>query len=208
MRFSLRTLLVVFVIVGLALATMVSTWRLQQAEREIERIRNAYGAGGPNRYRMNLVGEFGPYFSKRSNFQIIRLDEPAEYRLALNFYDGATRQGRQETVPLTEEDHEIAIWQSATQPNQQINIHSLKSLNRVFKYSLHLQRNTALFRYPNSTLDGTIDDGPFLIYAFCPANSHDPPNFQWIDRDEGKLHAWCDKFKTQCVEFKFERLVK
>jgi hypothetical protein len=206
-RFSLRTLLIVFVMVALALATIVSTWRLQRAEREVQRVREIYGVGSPNRYEMTAIGESDLQVNGADSFYLVRLDQPQNFRLQSDFYNGARQKGKQVFIDLHETDYEFALWYSAKPTGSTFHIRPLKGHPTSLTLPLKPAIGDKVYRYPMG-VNSTIDSRPFLIYIFCPADLEDEPNFQWIGQDEQKLKDWCDKYQAKAAYFKFQNIVQ
>lgn len=207
MRFSLRTLLLGFVIVGLALTTLLTTWKLQEAEREIERVWAYYGVGGPNRFEMTAIGEMGLGVKSNNSFNLVRIDAPTEVRLQVHVYDGSSQKAKQDHLELGENDFEFALWYSRKPSGRVFNVRPLKGYTTRFTLPGKPPAEEKVFRYPVG-VNSTMDDLPFLIYIFCPVELADEPNFQWIGQDVEKLKSWCEKYQCKTVYFKFEKLTK
>ena len=108
-RYSLRTILIAFLIVELVLATVLTTWRLQQAEREIERVKAKYGVGGPNRYVMSSIGDPSGQIGDGCRSHGVRMDAPEDFALKIISYDSFTKQVSIESKQLTKDDLVYAI---------------------------------------------------------------------------------------------------
>ena len=200
MRFSLRTLLIVFVVVGLALATILSTWKLQRVEREVQHLYDAYGAGGPGSYRMVTVGEEGN--ADFGDLRLLNVDAPQNYQVHGVYYDGATKRLQRQPIGLYDSDFQFALWHSTSSGKQEFYLQSVKNYSKVNSYMLHLPADEVVYSYPVHA-QGTVSDAPFLLYVLCPAGLKDEPNFQWMDRDLEKIKAWCDKYQSKVVYFEF-----
>lgn len=68
---------------ALSLTTVVSTWKLRQAREESQRVRKIFGVGGPNRFESSLIADPAINPHRRAGLQLIRLDHPLAWPIAL-----------------------------------------------------------------------------------------------------------------------------
>jgi hypothetical protein len=199
-RFSLRTILLAFVLVGLALATVMSALKMWEAEAESKRVRRAYGLGGPHRYRLTYLGPMASSVKDSVGIHLVRVDDPDDYVIQVFLYDRDGLKSLVETIEFPAVDLEFAIWKTL---NHTMTVESLRVPEMSWEIRSALTKEEEVYSYPYEGAEGEIKPGPFLTYFFCPPKVMNETNFQQTALDEAKLKAWCQKYQTESIRFEF-----
>jgi len=178
---------------------------MHEAQEETQRVRNIYGLGGLNRYRLTFIGATGKNVEDGGTCHLLRIDDPDEYVINEVYYDRNGTRTIGDMIPLVAQDLEFAVWCNW---QGEFRFESLKGSQNLSVMSFRLRKGEVVGYYPYSHVEREVTEGPFLVYIFCSREVRETTNMQQIALDEEKLKAWCIEHDATSICFEFQRMDK
>jgi hypothetical protein len=204
LKFSLRTILIAFLVIGLMLGLLVSNWKVQRLETELDAVKKTFGVYEKDHFELSTLGDIRQIPHGVSGSHLIRLANPQDYVLQASFYDGTTGKIRNELIsPL---DYEFAIWYVTAAQDGFFEILSARRPGQLTPRAEFEAGGTRRFSANPWGHSGPITAAPILRYYFYPDDDSEGPNAsEDSDLTEQKLKTLCDKYKIKCVYFCLRR---
>jgi hypothetical protein len=210
MKFSLRQLAVIFIILSLAFALGVAFSRLRKLENEYLSLQEQIGYkrkahGAEDHFQLATLGDNVGTARTLTGTHVIRVDSHEQYSVELTFYDGATKDTHSQMVALN--DPIVAITYLPYPSQKMFYVQSTYMVRQQTRHEFHVNTHDTVAGFGPWGASGPITSECILYYWFCPSASEPtaPNAFEEQGLTPDRMFALCDRYGIQTT---FVRIVR
>ena len=209
MKFSLRQLAVIFIVLSLAFALGVAFTRIRRLEKEQLSLHDQIGYkrkahGNEDHFQLATLGDNVGTARTLTGTHLIRVDSHEQYSLEFTFYDGATKDTHSQLVALNEPL--IAVTYLPYPSGKTFYVQTTYMVNQQTRFEFRVGAHNTVAGFGPWGASGRITDQCILYYWFCPSETEPagPNAFEEQRLTPDRMFALCDKYGIQTV---FVRIV-